>query len=414
MEKSWNFYGEETVNKASAFTIRTILNTLNDNLNKDEHRTAIPLAHGDPSGFPTFRTSNVAEDALIDAIKSGKYNSYGPSVGFIEARRSIAEYISGDQPFEISADDVYITVGARHAIDVILTVLARPGGNILFPKPGYPFYEARATFSHLEFRHFNLLPKQGWEVDLNHIETLADDKTVAIVITNPGNPCGNVYSREHLQKIAETAKRLGFLVIADEAYAHLAFGKNPFVPMQVFGSIAPVITVGSLSKRWMVPGWRFGWLVTCDPNGILKKLGVVDSIKSCLDITCDAPTFIQGAVPKILKEIPDDFYSKTVNLLKEAADVCFERLTEIPCITCPYKPEGSMFTMVKLNPSLLEGIDDDLHFCLKLAREESVIVLPGVTMGLKNWLRVTFAVKLATLEDGLARIQSFCSRHAKS
>lgn len=87
MEKSWNFYGEETVNKASAFTIRTILNTLNDNLNKDEHRTAIPLAHGDPSGFPTFRTSNVAEDALIDAIKSGKYNSYGPSVGFIEARR---------------------------------------------------------------------------------------------------------------------------------------------------------------------------------------------------------------------------------------------------------------------------------------------------------------------------------------
>lgn len=142
-----------------------------------------------------------AEDLIKCCILQFTYRNENLISKFHICARSIAEYISGDQPFEISADDVYITVGARHAIDVILTVLARPGGNILFPKPGYPFYEARATFSHLEFRHFNLLPKQGWEVDLNHIETLADDKTVAIVITNPGNPCGNVYSREHLQKV---------------------------------------------------------------------------------------------------------------------------------------------------------------------------------------------------------------------
>ncbi|KAL3509315.1 hypothetical protein ACH5RR_028716 [Cinchona calisaya] len=409
----WNFKGEEIVNKASACTIRTTLNTLKNNLDTSDERPVIPLGHGDPSAFPSFQPSKVVEDAIIDTIQSAKFNSYAPGIGIPQARRSIAEHLSRDHPFELSPDDVYVTVGGRQAIDVILTVLASPGANILLPKPGYSFYDARATFSHLEIRHFDLLPEQAWEVDLSHVKALADDKTVAIVIINPGNPCGNVYTYEHLQRVAETARKLGFLVIADEAYAHLAFGNNPFVPMRLFGSIVPVLTLGSLSKRWLLPGWRLGWIVTSDPNGILEKLGIVECINSCLDISPDPATFIQAAVPKILKGIPEDFYSGTLNLLREAADVCYDRLKEIPCFTCPYKPKGSMFAMVKLNLSLLEGINDDMEFCLRLAREESVVLLPGLTVGLRNWLRVTFAVELSSLEDGLGRIQAFCSRHAK-
>ena len=120
---------------------------------------------------------------------------------FYSCTRAIADHLSRDHGMEISPKDVFLTLGGRQAIDIMLTVLARPGANILLPKPGYSFYEARATFSQLEIRHYDLLPEQGWEVDLSHVETLADDKTVAIAIINPGNPCGNVYTYEHLQKV---------------------------------------------------------------------------------------------------------------------------------------------------------------------------------------------------------------------
>lgn len=114
----------------------------------------------------------------------------------------MADYLSKDLPYKLSADDVFLTVGANHAIEVMITVLARPGANILFPRPGYPLYEARAKFSNLEVRHFDLLPEKDWEVDLDGVEALTDDKTIAIVVINPGNPCGNVSTREHLRKVS--------------------------------------------------------------------------------------------------------------------------------------------------------------------------------------------------------------------
>ncbi|XP_059283381.1 nicotianamine aminotransferase 1-like isoform X3 [Lycium ferocissimum] len=188
-------------------------------------------------------------------------------------------------------------------------------------------------------RHYDLLPEQDWEVDIDGLEALADDRTVAMVVINPGNPCGNVYKREHLKK-------------------------------------------------------------------------VVESIKNYLNIGVVPPTLTLGAITRILVETPEDFYSNTINLLRKAADTCYAGLREIPCFT-PYKPQGSMFLMAKLNMSLMEGINNDLEFCTRLAREESVVVLPGEALGLKNWARVTFAVEISALEDGLGRIKAFCFRNAK-
>ncbi|ESR60472.1 putative aminotransferase TAT2 [Citrus sinensis] len=400
---------------SSAVTIRGVLTSLKENLNEKDKRPVIHLGHGDPSAFPCFRTSTVAEDAVVDALRTAHYNCYSPTFGVPSARRGIADYLNRDLPYKLSPEDVYLTLGCSQAIEISLSVLARPGANILIPRPGYPLYEIHAAGSNnnLEARHYDLLPGKCWEVDLDGVEALADENTVAIVIINPGNPCGNVFSYQHLQKIARTARNLGIIVIADEVYNHLAFGSTPYVPMGVFGSIVPVISLGSISKRWIVPGWRLGWLVTSDPNGILQNSGFVDSIKGCLNAASHPVTFIQAAVPRIVDETNEAFFAKIIGLLKETADICYERIKEIPCLTCPVKPQGAMFVMVKLNVSMLEDIGDDLEFCLKLAKEESVIVLPGRTVGMKNWLRIAFAAEPATLEDGLGRIKAFCQRHAK-
>lgn len=98
---------------------------------------------------------------------------------------------------------MYLTIGCTQAIEIVLSVLARPGANILLPRPGYPQYEARAGCSNLEARHFNLIPERGWEVDLDSVEALADENTVAMVIINPSNPCGNVFTYQHLKKVVQ-------------------------------------------------------------------------------------------------------------------------------------------------------------------------------------------------------------------
>ncbi|CAK7322719.1 unnamed protein product [Dovyalis caffra] len=412
--KKLGFQGSEKLKTAPLkHSIKSVVKFLKENISEDDHRPAISLGLGDPSCFNCFRTTTVAEDAIVEAVRSAKFNSYAPTGGIFIARRAIAEYLSNDLPYQLSPDDVYVTVGCKHAMEVMVKVLARSEANILLPSPGYRIYETFANSHHLEFRHFDLLPEKGWEVDLDAVEAIADENTIAMVIINPGNPCGSVYSSEHLKKIAETARKLGILVIADEVYGHIVFGSKPFVPMSFFGSTAPVITLGSISKRWMVPGWRLGWLVTSDPTGLLKKCGIADSITNVLNPSPISPTFVQAAVPKILEKTTEDFFSKTIDLLRSASDFCYDKLKEIPCITCPQKAEGAMFVMVKLKVSLLDDVEDDTEFCLKLAKEESLVILPGLTVGLKNWLRITFAVEHSSLEDGLGRLKAFCQRHAK-
>ncbi|KAL6640318.1 hypothetical protein ACP70R_022167 [Stipagrostis hirtigluma subsp. patula] len=394
-------------------SIRAVRYRISASVDERGPRPVLPLAHGDPSVFPAYRTAAEAEDAVAAALRSGDFNCYPGGVGLPAARRAVAEHLSHELPYKLSADDIFLTAGGTQAIEVVITVLAQPGTNILLPKPGYPNYEARAAFNNLEVRHFDLIPERGWEIDVDSLESIADHNTTAIVIINPNNPCGSVYTYEHLSKVAEVARKLGILVIADEVYGNLVFGSSPFIPMGVFGHVAPVLTIGSLSKRWIVPGWRLGWVAVCDPNKILQGTKIIRSITNFLNVSTDPATFIQGALPHILEDTREEFFKRIINLLAETSEICYREIKDIKFITCPHKPEGSMFVMVKLNLYLLEGIDDDIDFCCKLAKEESVILCPGSVLGMENWVRITFAIDSSSLLDGLERIKSFCQRHKK-
>lgn len=393
--------------------IRGMLAYLTSHL--DPHgKSVIPLGYADPSPFECYRVPKEAEDSLVEAIRSGKYNGYAPAVGLPEARRAVAEYLSPGLPYKLVADEVYLTSGCRQAMDVTVAVLGCKDANILLPRPGYPLYEALLAYYGIEARHYNLIPERNWEVDLDHLETIADRNTVAMVLVNPNNPCGVVFSHEHLAKVAETAKKLGLLIVSDEVYAPLVFDHRQFVPMGLFATVVPVVTLGSISKRWLVPGWRLGWIVTCDPNGILKETKIIEGMRNLLNVVVDPATIAQAALPNILKKTTQDFYEQTLRTLCHAGDICYSRAQKLDVLCCHSKPQGSMFLMIKINIHCFEDLNDDVEFCGKLAKEESVIVLPGSLLGMKNWIRVAFAVYPSMLEEAWDRIESFCKRHAKS
>lgn len=138
---------------------------------------------------------------------------------------------------------------------------------------------------------------------------------------------------------------------------------------------------------------------------------IVKNIISYLEITADPLSFMQAAIPQILEKTKPEFHLKNMNIMKEAADIFYDVCKEIPCLTCPHKPEGAMSAMVEINFAHVKGIIDDVDFCDKLAKEESVILLPGVTVGLKNWLRISLAVDPSDLEEGLSRLKAFSLRH---
>ncbi|KAJ4913472.1 putative aminotransferase TAT1 [Raphanus sativus] len=384
----WRFRGSDTAAKASSVVMRVIVYKLFDLCSPEVKKTLLPLGHGDPAVYPCFRTSIQVENAVVDVIRSGKGNSYGPAAGILPARQAVADYVNRDLTNKVTSSDVYMTVGYAH-------------------------FEARSIFSGLEFRKYDLLPEKEWEIDLQGIEAMADKNTVAMVIINPNNPCGNVYSHDHLKKVAEMARKLGIMVIADEVYRETIYGDNPFVPMGKFSLIAPVITLGSISKGWIVPGWRIGWIALNDPKGILKSTGMAQSIQQNIDINPDATTMFQFALPEILEKSNKETFAGKNLILKQNVELVCDRLKDIPCVVCTKKPESCTYLLAKLELPLMEDIEDDMDFCMKLAKEENLVLLPGVALGLKNWIRITIGVEAQMLEDALERLNGFCKRYMK-
>ena len=231
---------------------------------------------------------------MRDSLESGEFNGYAPSSGYQQSRQAIADHI-GEGWNNITSDDVIICSGCSCALDMCIGVIANPGDNILVPRPGnsficttdpercfyhcgyfhfflgFPLYKTLAHGFGIQTKEYDLLPEQGWQVDLKHLESLIEPgKTKAILINNPSNPCGSVFDRDHLLDILKIAEKYYLPIIADEIYEHFVFqgAKKDYIPVASLTRTVPVLSCGGLTKRWLVPGWRLGWITIHDRNDV--------------------------------------------------------------------------------------------------------------------------------------------------
>ncbi|KAK2164060.1 hypothetical protein LSH36_69g02015 [Paralvinella palmiformis] len=181
----------------------------------------------------TFFLLKLLNEAVIESIRSEKCNGYAPSTGYEYAREA----------------DVIFTSGCSGALDLAIIVLANPGQNILIPQPEFSLYKTLAESLGIVVKHYNLLPERIWEADLDHLESLIDDNTAAIIVNNPSNPCGSVYSKNHIQGILDIANRYKVPIIADEIYAYFVFPGQEFVSMASQTKDVPILSCGGLTKR---------------------------------------------------------------------------------------------------------------------------------------------------------------------
>ena len=192
---------------------------------------------------------------------------------YLEARQAVADHI-GDN---LTPQDVILCSGCSCSLDLCISAVANAGQNILVPRPGFPLYSTLANGLGINTKEYNLIPEKEWQIDLEHMESIIDANTVAILINNPSNPCGSVFDEKHLKAILEIAEKYCLPIIADEIYEHFVFqgcGKR-YVPIAKLSKNVPVLSCGGLTKRYLVPGWRLGWITIHDRNGKSKMAFVM-------------------------------------------------------------------------------------------------------------------------------------------
>ncbi|XP_063686761.1 tyrosine aminotransferase-like [Bolinopsis microptera] len=383
--------------------IRGLVDNLVINPNPD--KPFLRLSIGDPSVFGNFDPPPQVIKAVADNLTTSCYG-YVPAHGLVSTRSAIAKYYNtASSP--LTSNDVFVTSGCSDALRIAMDCLGSEKRNILLPKPGFSLYQTIAGNRGIPVKFYDLDPENNWSIDLNQLESLIDENTAAILVTNPSNPCGSAFSVQHQRDILSVAEKHGLPLIADEIYQDMVYDGES----KSFGELSehvPVLSCCGLAKRWLIPGWRVGWLIAHDRHNRLSK--VRDGLTKLCQVIIGANVLIQGAVPQILETVPQSFYDDTLKRLKSASEVVYSELKDCPQLR-PFKPQGAMYMMVQLKIDQFEDIGDDMEFVEKLITEQSVFPLPANIFGIPNYVRLVLTVPEDILREACQRIVEFCDQH---
>lgn len=360
---------------------------------------------GDPILYD-FQPPEELVEATVLALRLG-HNGYSPSCGKKDAVEAIAEdAVSRGIP--TSPENIIVTFGASEAADLVCTAMLNPGDEVLCPSPGYPLYNAIIAKLNARELQYKLDPNNNWHPDPEDIESKITPRTKILVVINPNNPTGELYPPELLQQLVEIARRHRLLIITDEVYHKLVYEEAHLPLASMAEDDVAVITIDSLSKNYMAPGWRIGWLAITNSHLIPD---VHFAFVKLADARLCAPMAPQYAIRAAMK-LRKDYIENVMNRLRTQRDITVDMLNAIPGISCN-NPKGAFYVMGKIDLDMLP-FNSDEEFVLKLLQEKQILFVHGSGFGTdprQGFFRVVFLPDAATLKKVYGDLGDFIKQY---
>ena len=368
-------------------------------------KTVRYLNIGDPVIFG-FQTPPHMIEAVARAMRDG-HNGYAPSVGILPAREAVAGELT-KRGMPVSADRVLITAGTSEGIELTLTALAERGDDVLVPTPTYPLYTAVLAKIGARAVHYRTDPSNGWLPDLDDVTRLMSNATRALVVIDPNNPTGATYPPDVRRALIELADRRNVPLLADEVYGDLAYD-GPVPPMASLNPDAPIVSFSSLSKAYLAPGWRTGWMAVGRTDRLDDLLA---GVKKLADGRLCSNGPMEYAIPAALNG--DRSHEVTFRAaLRERAELTVKRVNAIDGMHT-VAPSAAFYAMPRV--TLPAGVTDE-DYVLALLRATGVLCVYGSGFGTRpedGFFRVVFLAapnELSAIYDLIADFtRDFLSR----
>lgn len=367
------------------------------------------LNTGNPAAFGFEAPDEVIRDLIMNARNS---EGYVDSKGLFSARKAIMQYCQLKGFPDVDVNDIYIGNGVSELIPMALQALLENDDEVLVPMPDYPLWTACVSLSGGKAVHYVCDESANWYPDLDDIRSKITSRTKALVIINPNNPTGALYPREILEEMVEIARQNNLIIMADEIYDRLVMDGGEHVAI---ASLAPdvfCVSMNGLSKSHRIAGFRVGWMVLSGPKshvkGYIEGINMLSNMRLCSNVLAQqvVQTSLGGiqSVDKLL--LPGGRIYEQRNFIHKA-------INDIPGLSA-VKPQAGLYIFPKIDQEMYR-IDDDEEFCLRLLKQEKVMLVPGKGF---NWnqpdhFRIVYLPTVEELGDVQEKITRVLSQYKR-
>lgn len=370
---------------------------------EEEGHRIIKLNIGNLAPFGFEAPDEIVQDMIRNIPSS---SGYSDSRGIFSARKAIMHYMQQKNVRDVQLDDIYLGNGASELIVMSMQALLNTGDEVLVPAPDYPLWTAAVSLSGGTPVHYICDEQADWQPDLDDIRRKITPNTRAIVVINPNNPTGALYSDELLREIVELARQHQLIIYADEIYDKILYDGATHTSIAALSDDVLTVTFNGLSKSYRSCGYRAGWMVVSGDKrhaqDYIEGLNILASMRLCPNVP--GQYAIQTALGGY--QSINDLIVPGGRLYKQR-ELAHQLLTEIPGVSC-VKPKAALYLFPKLDPAVYP-IKDDQAFILELLLEERVLLVQGSGF---NWqqpdhFRVVFLPNEDDLRDAIGRIARF-------